>query len=236
MFDNLVRTVVAQCVNGIIEELISSGAAGELGASSVEGLEGETVQGLLEALKHYCDECIRALASVEKGDSGAKRIGVAPITGLDGTDVQTVLMALKRETEMAVAGKDGVSATHFWSGTRLTMTSASGTSSADLKGDKGDPGDKGDTGATVLWIQEALKELDYYDGELSGSYGKLTKEAVRQFQRDNDLSADGVAGAKTIAKLTEKISKDSGSGDATYNSKIYNINWFSNNFNILSCF
>ena len=35
-------------------------------------------------------------------------------------------------------GKDGVSATHEWNGTVLTVTSASGTSSADLKGDKGE--------------------------------------------------------------------------------------------------
>jgi hypothetical protein len=34
-------------------------------------------------------------------------------------------------------GKDGVSATHSWNGTVLTVTSASGTSSADLKGDTG---------------------------------------------------------------------------------------------------
>jgi hypothetical protein len=46
-------------------------------------------------------------------------------------------------------GKDGVSATHSWNGTVLTVTSASGTSSADLKGAKGDKGDsiKGDTGS-----------------------------------------------------------------------------------------
>lgn len=37
-------------------------------------------------------------------------------------------------------GKDGVSATHSWNGTVLTITSASGTSSADLKGEKGDTG------------------------------------------------------------------------------------------------
>ena len=41
---------------------------------------------------------------------------------------------------------DGVSATHEWNGTVLTMTSASGTSSADLKGEKGDNGDKGEKG------------------------------------------------------------------------------------------
>lgn len=35
-------------------------------------------------------------------------------------------------------GKDGTSVTHSWSGTTLSVTSASGTSSANLKGDKGD--------------------------------------------------------------------------------------------------
>jgi hypothetical protein len=49
-------------------------------------------------------------------------------------------------------GTDGKPATHEWDGTVLTITSASGTSSADLKGDKGDKGEqgiqgeKGDTG------------------------------------------------------------------------------------------
>lgn len=44
-------------------------------------------------------------------------------------------------------GADGISASHKWEGTVLTVTSAAGTSSADLKGEKGDPGDKGDPGA-----------------------------------------------------------------------------------------
>ena len=37
-------------------------------------------------------------------------------------------------------GKDGVSVTHQWDGTVLTVISASGTSSVDLKGEKGDDG------------------------------------------------------------------------------------------------
>ena len=40
-------------------------------------------------------------------------------------------------------GKDGISATHSWDGTVLTITSASGTSSANLKGDKGNTGPQG---------------------------------------------------------------------------------------------
>jgi hypothetical protein len=43
-------------------------------------------------------------------------------------------------------GDDGISATHSWSGTTLTITSASGTSSADLKGEKGDKGTQGEKG------------------------------------------------------------------------------------------
>lgn len=43
-------------------------------------------------------------------------------------------------------GKDGVSVTHSWSGTTLNVTSASGTSSADLKGPKGDRGATGPKG------------------------------------------------------------------------------------------
>ena len=60
-------------------------------------------------------------------------------------------------------GKDGTSATHSWNGTVLTITSASGTSSADLKGDKGDKGEQGIPGPagsvdnlTAESIQSAL--------------------------------------------------------------------------------
>lgn len=42
-------------------------------------------------------------------------------------------------------GSNGTSATHSWNGTVLTITSASGTSAADLKGEKGDQGPKGDS-------------------------------------------------------------------------------------------
>lgn len=53
-------------------------------------------------------------------------------------------------------GIDGVSATHSWNGTILTVTSASGTYSADLKGEKGDKGDKGDTGEQGIQGESAV--------------------------------------------------------------------------------
>ena len=63
------------------------------------------------------------------------------------SNAESVALKLSEDAQNgAFNGKDGVSATHSWSGTVLTVTSASGTSSADLKGDKGEKGDKGDIG------------------------------------------------------------------------------------------
>lgn len=56
-------------------------------------------------------------------------------------------------------GKDGVSSTHRWNGTTLVVTSASGTSSADLKGDKGEKGDKGPQGEPG---KTPVKGVDYF--------------------------------------------------------------------------
>ena len=42
--------------------------------------------------------------------------------------------------------------THSWNGTVLTITSDSGTSSCDLKGDKGDDGARGAQGACGLVV------------------------------------------------------------------------------------
>lgn len=78
-----------------------------------------------------------------KGDKGDK--GDAGATGPKGDTGAT-----------GAPGKDGVSATHSWSGTTLTITSASGTSSADLKGDKGETGATGPAGYTPQ------REIDYW--------------------------------------------------------------------------
>ena len=90
---------------------------------------------------------------------------------------------------------------------------------------------EGDSGAMVLWIQQALHELGYYDGDQSGKYGSLTKEAVRLFQKDYGLDADGIAGPKTIAELMAAVSDDYGddtTSDVDKSKVVYNIDWFDN--------
>lgn len=61
------------------------------------------------------------------------------VTTINITDKNGKKTATINDGEDGGKGADGVSATHSWNGTTLTITSASGTSSANLKGDKGDP-------------------------------------------------------------------------------------------------
>lgn len=59
-------------------------------------------------------------------------------------------------------GKNGTSATHRWSGTTLYITSESGTSYANLKGDKGDNGTNGKDGKDGADGHTPIKGADYF--------------------------------------------------------------------------
>ena len=57
------------------------------------------------------------------------------------------------------------------------------------------------TGDDVLSVQLRLTELGYYTVSTTSVYDTATISAVTQFQKRNSLTADGVAGTKTYAKL-----------------------------------
>lgn len=59
----------------------------------------------------------------------------------------------------------------------------------------------GSTGAAVSQLQATLKLLGFYSGEISGSYSAATQAAVAQFQTAAGISADGITGPSTWAKL-----------------------------------
>ncbi|OQA58167.1 MAG: Localization factor PodJL [Candidatus Omnitrophica bacterium ADurb.Bin277] len=50
-------------------------------------------------------------------------------------------------------------------------------------------------------IQKALKKAGYYSGALDGKVGPATRDAIKAFQRDNGLTADGICGRQTWSKL-----------------------------------
>ncbi|GGE49711.1 hypothetical protein GCM10011391_30610 [Pullulanibacillus camelliae] len=72
----------------------------------------------------------------------------------------------------------------------------------------------GETNSSVKALQEKLKDLNYYHDALDGIYGNNTKKAVKSYQSDHGLAADGIAGPNTLGKLfstasvsTKKVTK-----------------------------
>lgn len=110
-----------------------TGATGATGATGPQGIQGEAgpqgPQGETGATGPQGPKGDTGETGTQgpKGDTGAT--GATGPAGADGKD-----------------GSDGVSCTHSWAGTVLTVTSASGTSSADLQGPKGDTGATGPQG------------------------------------------------------------------------------------------
>jgi peptidoglycan L-alanyl-D-glutamate endopeptidase CwlK len=60
---------------------------------------------------------------------------------------------------------------------------------------------KGDVSIEVLELQKLLAAQNCYSGTCDGDYGPNTKGAVEAFQRKAGLTADGVAGPKTLKAL-----------------------------------
>jgi hypothetical protein len=94
------------------------------------------------------------------------------------TAINTALDQAKASGEFdGVDGKDGVSVKHVWDGTILTITSANGTSSADLKGSKGDQGDSGVYVGSEEPIDPSIIVWVNPDGE-AGSVGKTPVKGI----------------------------------------------------------
>lgn len=68
----------------------------------------------------------------------------------------------------------------------------------------------GSRGDEVKQIQTKLKNWGYYNGSVDGIYGSKTVEAVKYFQRKNGLTADGIAGSKTLSAMGINNSGSSG--------------------------
>lgn len=80
----------------------------------------------------------------------------------------------------------------------------------------------GSRGNEVTQIQTKLKRWGYYNGSVDGIYGSQTVSAVKWFQRKNGLTADGIAGPKTLAAMGIYNSSNSGSS-TTNNSTDVNL-------------
>lgn len=77
----------------------------------------------------------------------------------------------------------------------------------------------GDTGNEVKALQEKLIALGYSCGDAGadGDYGLGTANTVREFQRKNGLTIDGIAGPKTLEAINKASKSDSNKVKVTAN-------------------
>ena len=116
------------------------------------------------------------------------------------------VLADMAEQILSVAGEDGVSVTHSWDGTVLTITSASGTSSVDLKGEPGDPASTADSVSileigdfTDRTIADLRNTLDGWLNEYYPNSAKCQFSAHKSFidlWNANDLTTEIQAGSR----------------------------------------
>ncbi len=66
---------------------------------------------------------------------------------------------------------------------------------------------KGESNDNVILLQLRLRDLGFYNYKVTGYFGDFTSEALKGFQKENNLSADGVAGAKTLALMYSNQAK-----------------------------
>lgn len=192
-------------------------------ATSKPGDKGEDVKKLQQALK---------LLSFYEG----------AIDGSFGEGTKNALMKFQKKRGMNADGVAGPSTIRIIFGEPATNASSytsSNTSGSGSDKDKNMAGintiadigsvpktsKPGDYSTDVKKLQQALKLLGYFNGNVDSRYGETTKQAVIKFQAKKGMSEDGVAGATTIRLLFGKEAQNA----ATASSKKYKtekIDWF----------
>lgn len=85
---------------------------------------------------------------------------------------------------------------------------------------------KGSRGADVELVQSKLKELGFLTGSVDGIFGSGTEKAVKAFQKSVGLTADGIAGPKTIAALGVDLGKAQSDSDGGVHGAARTMDWW----------
>lgn len=128
----------------------------------------------------------------------------AKLTGYFGTDTVEALMAFQKYKSLKADGKAGPETRQALLGSKYKPITEE-RKVENKSADKIYPGDKGDD---VKELQQDLQKLGYYKySKITGYYGPSTGEAVKRFQKTNNLNADGVVDSSTLNLLKSTDAK-----------------------------
>ncbi len=115
------------------------------------------------------------------------------LDGVFGTGTMNAVINFQSDYNLETDGIAGQETLRTLQSITSTVSSKPNDSSGALK--------QGMYGERVLNLQKKLKELGYYQGTLDSSFGTGTHNAVINFQSDNNLKVDGIAGLATLRTL-----------------------------------
>ena len=162
----------------------SSSPVASIGETLEEGMNGDAVRALQKKLKS-----LGYYTGTVDGDYGSGTV--------------EAVKAFQSANGLTVDGKAGTKTLNAIYGS--SASSSSGSSSSDSSSSSSDGTsstgyttlEEGDESSAVKKLQQALKNLGYYTGSVDGKYGSGTTDAVRDFQKVNNLTVDGKAGPAT---------------------------------------
>ena len=117
--------------------------------------------------------------------------------GAYGLDTSIALKQFQSRNDLVVDGYLGPS-------TRAVLNSSEAVPNGLSLGDQGD---------SVQQVQQLLSKYGYLSSaNITGYFGEVTENAVKNFQKNNSLSSDGSVGMMTMTKLTSNDVKRSTGG------------------------
>ena len=145
------------------------------------------------------------------------------ISGHFGSKTEAAVMSFQKANGLSADGIAGSKtlakiATALGSSSSGSSSNSSSSNSSSSSASSSSLLKQGTKSEAVRTLQQNLKTLGYYTGSVTGNFGPLTKEAVYSFQKANGLSADGIAGEKTLAAVSSKLKGGSSSGSSNSSS------------------
>ncbi len=173
--------------------------------------------------------------TLQSGDSGSKVTQLqnalkllgfytGGVDGKFGSGTKKAVMQFQRVNSLTVDGLAGTQTQKLlYSQVDSGVSGGSSSSGSSSSGSSGFTRTlrKGYTGADVIAVQQKLKELGFYSGSVDGVYGTGSTAAVKQFQQQNGLTADGLVGSRTYTALMSAStgsSSNSGSDNSSSSS------------------
>lgn len=86
-----------------------------------------------------------------------------------------------------------------------TTPTSENTSSSSDNDNSGNVLKKEMKGEKVTLLQEQLKKINAYNGPVTGYFGSMTEDALKQFQAQNGLTADGILNNNTQGVINQKL-------------------------------